>query len=104
MTHTQDFNESKKHQHWKQHFTLKQIYGILPKVSDLVRMRRNCFAGHCLHAKEEIIFDLLFWYLLHQKRERKSLSYPETLVRHNDTDIPDLVNIMEDRNHWKRRK
>ena len=44
----------------KQHFTLEQIYGNLPKVSDVVSIRRNCFAGHCLHAKEEIISDLLF--------------------------------------------
>ena len=83
---------------WKQHFTQEQIYGNLPKTSDVVRMRRNCFGGHCLRAKEEIISVLLFWSPPHQKRARKPLSYPETLVRDNDTDIPDLVNIMENRN------
>ena len=87
---------------WKQHFTLEKIYGNLPKVSDVVRMRRNRFTGHCLRAKEQIISVLLFWSLPHQKRGRKPLSYPETLVRDNDTDIPDLVNIMENRNLWKR--
>ena len=53
---------------WKQHFTPEQIYGNPSKVSDFVRMRTNCLAGHCLRAKEEIISDLLFWSLPHQKR------------------------------------
>ena len=65
----------------KQHFTLEQNYGNLLKASDVVRMRRNRFAGHCLHAKEEIVSDFLFWSLPHQKRGRKPLSYPATLVR-----------------------
>ena len=87
---------------WKQHFTLEQIYGNLPKVSDVVRMRRNCFADHCIGLKEKIISDLLFWSLPHQKRGRNPLIYLETLVRDNDTDITDLVNIMENKNLWKR--
>ena len=64
---------------WKQYFTLEQIYGNLPKASDVVRMRRNRFAGHCVRAKEEIISDLLFWSLPHRKRGRKPLSYMEHL-------------------------
>ena len=87
---------------WKPHFTLQKIYGNLSKVSDVVRMRRNCFTGHCLRAKEDIMSHLLFWSLAHQKREWKWLSYPETLVRDNDTDILDLVNIMENTNLCKR--
>ena len=83
---------------WKQHFTLAEIYRNLPRASDVVRMRRNRFADHCLRAKEEIMSDLFFWSLPHQKRGRKPLSYPETLVRYNDTDINDLVNIIENRN------
>ena len=31
---------------WKQYFTLEQIYGNLPKASDVVRMRRNHFVNH----------------------------------------------------------
>ena len=65
-------------------------------------MRRNCFTGHCLRAKEKIMSHLLFWSLPHQKREWKQLSSPETLVRDNDTDILDLVNIMENTNLCKR--
>ena len=45
---------------------------------------------------------LLFWSLTHQKKEFKRLSYPETLVKDNDTDILNLVNIMENTNLWKR--
>ena len=87
---------------WKPHFTLEQIYGNLSKASDVVRMRRNCFTGHCLRAKEEIMSHILFWSLAHQKRKWKRLSYPKTLVSDNDTDILDLVNIMENTNFWKR--
>ena len=87
---------------WKQRFTLRQIYRNLPKVSDSVRMRRNHFAGHCLRPREETISDLLFWSLTHEKRGKKPLIYPETLVRDKDTDVFDLVNIMENRKLWKR--
>ena len=49
----------------------------------------------------EIISNLHLWSLPHQKRGRKPLSYPETLVSDNDNGIPELVNIIENRNHWK---
>ena len=49
----------------------------------------------------KIISNLHLWSLTHQKRGRKPLSYPETLVSDNDNGIPELVNIMENRNHWK---
>ena len=60
---------------WNQHFTLEQTL--------------------------EIISNLHLWSLPHQKRGRKPLSYPETLVSDNDNGIPELVNIIENRNHWK---
>ena len=75
---------------WK-HFTLEQIYVSLPKASHAVRMRRNCFAGHCLRAKKEIMSDLLFQSLQRQKKGGKPISYPETLVKGNDTYICDMV-------------
>ena len=65
---------------WKQLFALEQIHGNLPKASGVVKMRRDRFTGHCLRAKEEIIFDLLLWSLPRQKKGRKPLSCPETLV------------------------
>ena len=77
----------------------KHLDGTYTRV---VRIRRNCFAVPCLRAKEEIISDLLSWSLPHQKRGRKPLSYLETLVRDIDTDIPNLVNTMENRHFWKR--
>ena len=87
---------------WKKHFTLEEIYGNLPKASDVVRMRKNRFAGHCLCAKEKIISNLLFWSLPDQTRGKKPLSYTETLGRDKDTDTLDLVNLMENRNLWKK--
>ena len=36
---------------WKQHPTNDQLYGNIPKVSDIIRERRTRFAGHCWRSK-----------------------------------------------------
>ena len=43
---------------WKQHPTTDQLYGNIPKVSDIIRERRTRFAGHCWRSKNELASDL----------------------------------------------
>ena len=43
---------------WKQHPTNDQLYGNIPKVSDIIRERRTRFAGHCWRSKNELASDL----------------------------------------------
>ena len=43
---------------WKQHPTNDQLYGNIPKVSDIIRERRTRFAGHCWRSKNELASEL----------------------------------------------
>ena len=49
---------------WKQHPTNDQLYGNIPKVSD-IRERRTRFAGHYWRSKYELASDLLLWIPKH---------------------------------------
>ena len=37
---------------WRDHVTNEELYGDLPKISDVVRRRRLQFAGHCARSDE----------------------------------------------------
>ena len=64
---------------WKQHYTLKQIYGKIPPLTERLAQRRVKFAGHCFRAENELISDLILWK---PSRGRKltytQTSFPET--------------------------
>jgi hypothetical protein len=84
---------------WKLHPSLATIYGNLPRVSSLVRMRRVQFAGHCYRAESEIISSLLLWKPRSNTRGRK-LSYPDVISRDTGISSEDLGNAMMDREFW----
>ena len=44
---------------WREHKTKAEIYGDIPPISSIVACRRTCFAGHCFHAKDQIISDVI---------------------------------------------
>ena len=80
---------------WKHHPSLATIYGNLPRVSSLVRMRRVQFAGHCYRAESEIISSLLLWKPRSNTRGRK-LSYPDVISRDTSIRSENLGNAMMD--------
>ena len=86
---------------WKNHPTLLQIYGNIPRISQVVRKRRNQFAGHCYRAEHEIISSLLLWKPPNTNHRGRRLSFPDVLSR--DTGIPkqDLGTVMRDRDVWR---
>ena len=86
---------------WKDHPTLKQIYGDLPKISDVIRKRRARFAGHCFRAENEIISSLLLWKPPEFVNRGRKLSFPDTLSRDCGIDKQDLGTAMGDRVVWR---
>ena len=90
---------------WKQHPTNDQLYGNIPKVSDIIRERRTRFAGHCWQSKNELASDLLLWILKHEYSQvgRPCKSYISQLAVDTRMQIEDLKNAMEDRNVWRQR-
>ena len=86
---------------WRDHPTLEDIYGNLPKISTTVRKRRVQFAGHCVRASEELISSSVLWrHHLSHKRSRK-LTFPDTISRDTGIAKEDLYRAMSDREFWK---
>ena len=86
---------------WKSHPSLKDIYGDLPRISSLVRMRRVQFAGHCARASDEIISYFVLWRHPSSQGRSRKLTFPDIISR--DTVIPkeDLLTAMTNREYWK---
>ncbi|KAI8515803.1 hypothetical protein Bbelb_066160 [Branchiostoma belcheri] len=84
---------------WKQHPTLTNIYGNLPKVSQKLSQRRLQFAGHCYRTDQEVISSLILWRPWGKTHCRK-LTYPSVLLRDTGYDIEDLKSAMADREMW----
>ena len=66
---------------WKDHPTREEIYGSLPKVSEVVRERRFNFAAHCSRRQNEPVSELVFWMSSQGNRAqgRPRLTYPKLL-------------------------
>ena len=82
---------------WKDHPTLKQIYGSIPRISAHLIERRTRFTGHCFRAKQELISDIILWK---QSKNRK-LTYPDIVSRDSGIHLTDLRNAMADRGCWR---
>ena len=46
---------------WKGHPTKIRLYGNIPPLKSILRIRRTRFVGHCYRREEEIIKDILLW-------------------------------------------
>ena len=90
-----------KNIHWKQHPTLQQIYGDLPRVSAVLAQRRARFAGHCMRASEQIISTVLPWRLQQANRGRRPLIFLDTVARDTGLEFGDLRTAMLDRDVWR---
>jgi|TARA_B110001454_G_scaffold215734_1_gene237708 exonuclease III len=86
--------------HWKQHATLDQIYGNLPRVSNKLSQRRVQFAGHCFRAEDEVVSSLVLWKPPYPNRSNR-LTYPDVISRDTGLKVEDLPAAMANRLVWK---
>ena len=42
---------------WRQHSIKQQLYGRLPPITKIIKVRRTRHAGHCWRSRDEIISD-----------------------------------------------
>ena len=75
---------------WKQKLTNKQLYGNLPKISEVIREKRLKIAGHCVRHKEEIANQFLLWQPTRGKRKRgrQAIIYVDCLLQ--DTGLEEV--------------
>ena len=86
---------------WKRHQNLQQIYGDLPRVSQIVKARRVQFAGHCFRAANEVISPLILWKPKPIGRKSWKLTYPDVIARDSGIGLEDLGVAMQDRDFWR---
>ena len=86
---------------WRNHPTLKEIYGNLSPASSLVRQRRTQFAGHCQRATNEVISSLILWKPHADGKKRRKLTFPDVISRDTGIPLQDLKEAMEDQEVWR---
>ena len=91
---------------WRQHPTIAQLYGELPKITEILRERRMKFAGHCWRAKQELASDLLLWTPKHGERAvgQPAKTYIDQLLEDSYCqrgEIEQLKIQMNDRTVWR---
>ena len=89
--------------HWSQRVPNKTLYHGHPHISDIIRTRRLQLAGHVWRHDDEIANQLLFWQPTHgkNKRGRPSKTFINQLCDDTDLDVPEIKNLMLDRELWK---
>ena len=70
---------------WREHQTKSEICGDMPPIYSTVACRRTCFAGHCFHAKDQIIFHVISLRLPCPTRGRRPLNYIDCIARDIET-------------------
>ena len=92
-----------RNMNWRDHPSKEQIYGDLPKVSEVVRARRLNFAAHCARRLNEPVSRLVFWNPTQGTRSqgRPRLTYPKLLTQDAGIHQDDLLNL-KDRVQWRK--
>ena len=72
---------------WRQHLTKQQLYGHLPPITKIIKIRRTGHAGHCWRSRDELISNALLWTPLHgrAKAGRTARTYIQQISA--DTDL-----------------
>ena len=90
---------------WRQHPTNQQLYGHLPLVTKIIKIRRNRHAGHCLRSRDELISDELLWTPSdgRAKAEWPARTYIQQLCEDTGCSPEELPEVMNDREGWRER-
>ena len=87
---------------WRQHPTKHQLYGHLPPIMKIIKVRRIRHAGHCWRSRDEIISDVLLWTPTYgqAKSRRPARTYIQQLCEDMGCSPEDLPEAMNDREKW----
>jgi hypothetical protein len=85
---------------WKRHPTLKQIYGSLPRVSQIVKARRVQFTGHCFRAAHETVSPFILWKPNPVGKKCQKLTYPDVISRDTGIRSDELGISMGEKDGW----
>ena len=89
----------------RQHPTKQKLYGYLPPITKVIKIRRTTHAGHCWRIRDELIRDILLWTPSHgrAKAGRPSRTYIQPLCVDTGCIPEDLPEARDDREGWRER-
>ena len=89
---------------WRQHAT-KQLYGHLPPITKIIKIKQTRHAGQCFRSRDELIKDVLLWAPSHgrAKAGRPARTYIQPLCADTGCSPEDLQKAMDDREVWRER-
>ena len=84
---------------WRQHPTKQQLYGHLPPITKIIKVRRTRHVGHCWRSRDELISDVLLWTPSHglAKAGWPAWTYIQQLCVDTGCSSEDLPGVMNDR-------
>ena len=90
---------------WQQHPTKHQLYGHLPPISKIIKVRQTTHAGHCWGSRDELISDELLWTPTYSRAKagRPARIYIQQLCEDTECSPKDLPEAMNDREKWRER-
>ena len=87
---------------WKEHPTKIFLYGNIPSLTSIIRIRRTRFAGHCYRSEQEIVKDVWLWTHGKTKLGRPRKTYVKQLCEDTGLTTEELRTVMNDRTTWKK--
>ena len=107
VVHTLDGNYTRMlwatlNKSWRQYPTKQQLYGYLPPITKIIKIRRTIHAGHCWKSRDELISDVLLWTPSHGrvKARQPARTYLQQLCAYTGCSPEDLPEAMDDREWW----
>ena len=84
---------------WQQNPTKHQLYGHLPPITKVIKVRRTRHAGHCWRSRDKLISDVLLWTPTYgrAKAEQPARTYIQQLCEDTGCSLEDLPEAMNDR-------
>ena len=82
--------------------TNTELYGSLPRVTDVIQQRRLALAGHVIRS-EEPAGKLIFWLPEYKQRVGQPIStIRQLLLDETELQENELVSVMKNRDYWRK--
>ena len=90
---------------WRQHITKQQLYGHLPHITKIIKVRWTRHAGRYWRSTDEFISDVLLWIPAHGRAKAgwPAWTYIQQLGEDMGCGPGDLPGVMNDWEDWRER-
>ena len=90
---------------WQQNPTKHQLYGRLPPITKIIKVRQTRHAGHCWRSRDELLSDVLLWAPTYGQARagRPARTYIQQICEDSGCGPEDQPEVMKDREKWRER-